>query len=224
MASTKNTLWAFGDSFTFGHSLLDRPGDDYYHNYPEKRVERGLYTELVADKYNLDIDNSAHPGASNLMIIEQIINKLSDIKEGDRIVVGMTDPSRMETFHQLSTNHIARVGLNHFVDNKAGYWKNFSREQVIASKKFIIEVRLPLQAIYERHDYGLVEKLLKSTPASHYYVWGSSQWWSYQTIYECTNGELNDGHFSWTGQQQIADDIITKWKTRKKYVVPFKVT
>ena len=219
MASTKNTLWCFGDSFTYGHSLLNRVGDDYYLNYPEKRVKRGLYTQLVADKFNLKITNTSEPGSSNNMIIEQIIENLHLFKKGDRAIVGLTDPNRIETWKYHTDGTPARHPLNHY----AGYtnnwiWQGFLKPQIIATRRFITEIVYPHAAYDLTYKEKLVAKLLNSSPFTHYYVWGPNQWKNYQTIEQCTNGELKDRHFSCTGQQQLADDIITKWKTRKKYV------
>lgn len=223
MANSRNTLWCFGDSFTFGHSLLDRPGDDYYHNYPEKRVKRGLYTQLVADKFKLEIVNTATPGASNRMVIESIIDNLDKFKKGDRVVVGMTDSTRLETWQAHADGTMTRWPLNHYIHHRHEMFHgHFTKQQVIATRKYILEVVLPTAAYQEIHDYSIVKKLLKYTPVSNYYVWGPSEWKKYHTIFDDTKGKLKDYHFSWKGQQQIADDIVSKWETRKRYVCPIE--
>lgn len=234
MASTKNTLWAFGDSFTIGNGCIDIAGTHYYSEYPERRVKRGIFPERLADHYNLKLVNKAFAGSSNQMILESIIDNLSNMKKGDRVIVGMSDSARLETFVSrggpeptltppanttLEEQRWFRTPLTHYIaSTDIKYWAPFSKQQANLIQKYIVEVILPIATYKEYHEVQLVKKLTKVLPCEYIYIWGALQWSQYEDIFTATKGKLKDYHFSWKGHEDFANKVIKEWKKSKFYV------
>lgn len=72
----KNKLYVYGDSFAM--------------SYNDKRD----WTELVADKLNLDIVNEAQAGLGNIQLFERWLKHFDSYKENDIIVIVLTSPQR----------------------------------------------------------------------------------------------------------------------------------
>ena len=68
-----NTLWTFGDSFTFGHGCRpDGPLPEYYNNY--KKDGDDTWPNLLGSMLNTKVKNFGKCGASNDYILDSIID------------------------------------------------------------------------------------------------------------------------------------------------------
>lgn len=234
MASTKNTLWCFGDSFTIGNGCIDIDGKHYYSEYPERRVKRGIFPERIADHFGLELVNKGFAGSSNTMILESIIDNMSNIKKGDRVIIGMSDSARLETFVSLGgveptftpphgttveEQRWSRFPLTHYIaSTDIKYWAPFTKQQASIVQKYIIEVILPIATYKEYHELQLVKKLTKALLSDYIYIWGANQWTEYEDIFTATKGKLEDYHFSWKGHKDFANKVIKEWNKSKYYV------
>jgi hypothetical protein len=75
----KNKLWVFGCSLSTGFG-----GHNYMVEYDK------TWPKLLADKLNLELDNSAHAGQCNWVSILQFIDKRDEIQKGDIVVFEFT--------------------------------------------------------------------------------------------------------------------------------------
>jgi len=75
----KNKLWVFGCSLSTGFG-----GHDCVIEYDK------TWPKLLANKLNLELDNSAHAGQCNWVSILQFIDKRDEIQKGDVVVFEFT--------------------------------------------------------------------------------------------------------------------------------------
>ena len=75
----KNKLWVFGCSLSTGFG-----GNDCVIEYDK------TWPKLLANKLNLELDNSAHAGQCNWVSILQFIDKRDEIQKGDIVVFEFT--------------------------------------------------------------------------------------------------------------------------------------
>ena len=90
-----NTLWTFGDSFTFGHGCrLDGPLSEYCLNY--KKEGDDIWPNHLGKLLNLNVKNYGKCGASNDFIIDSIINNWDSFKENDYVIIGISYHNRFD--------------------------------------------------------------------------------------------------------------------------------
>ena len=92
-----NTLWTFGDSFTFGHGCREDCNsytvDDYY-GYKQEGDD--IWPNHLANLLNCNVSNLGKNGVSNDYILDVIIDNFDFIKENDYIIIGKTFHGRIE--------------------------------------------------------------------------------------------------------------------------------
>ena len=95
-----NRLIAFGDSFTYGHGLIDC-------HIPEKKVafmvteknwagpnpSKFAWPQVLGDMLGLEVINKSAPGNSNIQIIRDILS-FENLLPSDLVVIGWTYPQR----------------------------------------------------------------------------------------------------------------------------------
>jgi hypothetical protein len=84
-----NTIWGFGDSFTFGHGCRpDGPLSEYYNEY---RIEGDkVWLEWLGEWKNMNTINLGVCGASNEYIFDSVLDNHKNIKSGDVVIIGST--------------------------------------------------------------------------------------------------------------------------------------
>lgn len=218
-----NTSWFFGDSFTYGDGCL--PGFEYYEKYPNPSGK--IWTTIISEKYNFIERNLAERGCSTPMIINTLINNLSNIKSGDMVILSDSLPSRTLGVNskrkkiELVTTDIFET--HHGLDNFFEYEEE--RESFL---NYIINNILPYESIwkkfYEKQILSLQTELLNR--GVEFYFWSHSMWAlrpdSFISIKEDTNYKINDGHFSWYGHLQMAM-LISQSIEIKKYIIHKKI-
>ena len=84
-----NTIWGFGDSFTFGHGCRpDGPLTEYYNEY---RVEGDkVWIEWLGEWKGMKTENRGSCGVSNEYILDSVIDNYNSIESGDIVIIGTT--------------------------------------------------------------------------------------------------------------------------------------
>jgi len=218
-----NTIWFFGDSFTYGDGCL--PGFEYYNTHPS--VDNRIWTTRIAEEYSFIEKNLSERGCSTPMIINSLINNLSKIKPHDMVIISDSLPSRTLGVNskrrkiELVTTDIFET--HHGLDNFFEY--EIERESFL---NHIINNILPYEDIwkvfYEKQIESLQTELLNREV--EFYFWSHSMWAlrtdSFISIREHTNGKIDDGHFSWEGHSQMTK-IISEAIENKKYIIHKKL-
>ena len=93
-------LWTFGDSFTFGHGCrkfsedTSSPYNIKYSNYID--LNRPIWAEHVSTTLGLELLNYGVNGASNDLILDNIIDNISSFKSDDVIVIQISTSARYD--------------------------------------------------------------------------------------------------------------------------------
>lgn len=84
-----NTIWGFGDSFTFGHGCRpDGPLVEYYNEY--KKDGDKVWLEWLGEWKGMNTMNLGLCGASNEYIFDSVLDNDKNIISGDIVVIGTT--------------------------------------------------------------------------------------------------------------------------------------
>ena len=97
----KNKLWVFGDSFS------DSRGIHCYNEFLKRK--QIFWSELLAEKYELELVNCAKGGTGNEIIEDAIVNNYKKFNKGDVIIVGFS------SFCRISIPRTDVYDLQHFV-------------------------------------------------------------------------------------------------------------
>lgn len=100
-----NRLIAFGCSNTFGHGLEDCWDID--NKYPGEHPSKFAWPSLLADKLFLECINKALPGASNKLIMNQVIN--FPFAPNDTVVIMWSYFDRYHVFTDPKKNSISET-------------------------------------------------------------------------------------------------------------------
>jgi hypothetical protein len=84
-----NTIWGFGDSFTFGHGCRpDGPLTEYYNQY--KKEGDKVWIEWLGEWRGMKTENRGSCGVSNEYILDSVIDNYNSIESGDIVIIGTT--------------------------------------------------------------------------------------------------------------------------------------
>jgi hypothetical protein len=206
-----NTLWTFGDSFTFGHGCIpDGPTSEYYFNY--KKEGDDIWPNHLGKLLNTKIKNFGKCGASNDFIIDSIIDQWDKIKENDFVIISRTYHTRfdipLKNKLSLSTNFWHQIeDLKNF-DN---YFESKEKmETVINFQYYFANDELYKKRHLKRYNFLL--KLLNEKNIRTF-IW-DVEYMQYTTRFEkiadATNYEIKDYHFSFKGHKDFTDMVYKK--------------
>jgi hypothetical protein len=197
----KNTIWTFGDSFTEGYN------GDWGNEYIKwKGYKPKNYTEILAEKFDMDLINLGKGGSDNYTIFENFCKNVNNFKNDDIVVINWSSVLRFR-----------------LVDNRNN-WKVFMPESL---QNNIINYSVSYDTISEiltnRDSHLYIEELnskilLLNSIKKDYKLFQ----WTYandgklnttyighcEKIFNETNGELSDGHYSEKGNLELADYLI----------------
>ena len=207
-------LWNFGCSISYGSGC--NVGEEYYERHPE--LKRYKFFELLSEKLNLSPENHGVPGASNEIIIHNIINHIPQMSEGDFVFIGKTEPSRTFLFNDEYnwTNGMkpyrrfipAIVGMWDLMSNR-GYSSKFMEDLV----EYIYESRVKRIGHWSNYYdsfYNGVVKLIEERCCS-VIVWDAITFCKNSvTITQETKGEIIDNHLSWYGHNQLYNYLLNE--------------
>jgi hypothetical protein len=205
-----NTLWTFGDSFTFGDGCrLDGPGNEYCHNY--KKDSDDIWPNIVGNRLNTEVKNFGKCGASNDFIIDCIIDQWDNFKENDFVIIGITFYSRFD------------VPLKNKMTLSTNYWDygdlaNFDADELEQMKTIVdFQYHFADNKLYKlRHlkRFNFLHKLLrkKKITAFSWEVPTLTESDRFQKIIHATEGKIEDYHFSFKGHLDFAEMIYEQIK------------
>jgi hypothetical protein len=211
-----NTLWTFGDSYTFGAGcrfdspiyLSDGDSSEYYDNY--KTEYDDIWPVHLGKMLNLEVKNFGRCGASNDYIIDSVIDNWDFIQENDVVIIGITFHNRIDTpygdtlespyFDKDTTEKDTPYSKEEFetLVNFHYYFTNNSLYKHRFLKRFKFLEKL------------LLQKNIKT------YLWNVTTFTTitrFEKISTATNNKICDQHFSFTGHRNFADMMHKKITT-----------
>ncbi len=203
-----NTLWTFGDSFTFGHGCrVDGPDPEYCYNY--KTDSDDIWPNHLGNMLNLEVKNFGKCGASNDFIIDCIIDQFDFIKENDYVVIGVTYHHRFDAPSKYSKALSAIFWRLEDLNNFSGS----DREEMETLVNF--QYHFASNELYKKRylkRINFLNKILKQKKINTF-IWDVEYMQSstrFEKIANATNGEINDWHFSFKGHRDFADLVHKK--------------
>lgn len=200
-----NNLWIFGDSFSSPFNLV-RPDYNEYLGYEPK-----TFGNLISENFNLNLINTAGPGADNYTIFNHFINNIEKIYKEDILIFGWSDVVRFRFVNE--ENHWNSV----LPAKKLPFWSNLS-------KKTVEEILINrTNKLYEEelNDYiKLINFTFKNNIIIH---WAWLEYdidltlpnYSLPSINADTNGLINDGHYSERGHEILSENMIEYIKKKR---------
>jgi hypothetical protein len=216
-----STLWAFGDSMTFGHGCNELCHSETKEEYlPYKKEGDDVWVNHLGKLLDYEVKNLGKNGASNDYIFDTIIDNFDNIKENDVVVINMTLHGRIEVpfgddiMNVLSSyeNAIKIVGE--------------SKEKDSDEK---IETILNFQYHFSNHQFYkerhrkrfkfIKDRLKEDKKVKFVYMWSLEDddaiYRSFQKIKDDTKGKINDTHFSFNGHLNFAHYIHSSMNNKK---------
>lgn len=209
-----NKLWAFGDSFTYGYGCV--PGYEYYENY--RKDGDKLWCEHIADNLNFKLENKGKNGCSNDYIIDEIIKYWDRIQSDDMVIIGKTYPFRFDIPNpkKIDSDWITNVTYkNHNVtfQESIDYLKPnyFTDEEYSVMVDFIYHFsHNEKYKIRQNNRLKFLSDKLK-LKGVNVIIWDVvTEIEKFERIIAATNGEINDGHFSYDGHLKFSKFIMNK--------------
>ena len=212
------TLWTFGDSHTMGTGCIT--GCEYYEKY--KQDGDRIWPEFVANHFSLELQNKGWSGSSNDMIINQIIDNWEQIHPGDIVIIGQTDSNRFDVPFVKNKEWIT-IRPNDFdrwldTFNKTKNAIKVTQEDVDLLEQYLVTWRN--DSLYAERYYKIFNHYASILKKQNILVviWNTtaSEFMSYETIQNLTNGKIQDLHMSFLGHLQFANWMvkqITHYKT-----------
>lgn len=230
-----NTLWAFGDSMTFGHGCNIECDSKTRINYlPFKKDGDDIWTNHLAKFLNYDVQNLGKNGASNDYIFDCIIDNYNSIKPNDVVVINMTLHGRMEVPFKNGTYSI----LSGYENNKVFLSDiEFKPDNIIPQRAKEdggekIEALINFQYHFSNHQFYkdrhikrfdfIKQRLLNELKVKYVYIWSLEDdlrvYASFETINKATNGVVKDTHFSFNGHFNFAHFLYNTINTNKSII------
>ena len=215
---SKNKLWCFGDSFTYGQGC--RKGFEYFDKYPELREE--IWPDIVGRELGLQTVNLGKPGNSNPFIINQVINSLPLFKENDFVILSDTLPYRLVHpderrygIQPLTTDII--VNSHHHTDRELLSIK--TKEEQEAVLKYVLESIIGYEDLwtsyYFEQFFGFYKHL--TSLGIKVFFWSHNIWAlpnGFDTISGSTQGKIKDSHWSWKGHRYFSKYLLNRIETK----------
>lgn len=219
----KNTLWAFGDSMTYGHGCNSECKSTTKLEYlPYKKDGDDIWANHLGKLLNYNVNNLGKNGASNDYIFDTIIDNFNHIKPNDVVVINMTLHGRLEVPFDGGTYNI----LSGYEKNKT--FMDDKEPQIEAAKSQTeelndekIEALINFQYHFSNHQFYkdrhikrfnfIKDMLVKERNVKFVYLWSLEDdygvYASFETIHKATDGAVNDTHFSFNGHFNFAHFI-----------------
>lgn len=222
MANSKDKIWFFGCSLTFG-SGLELVDSDH----------GSRWSRLVADNFGRVEENRGSPGGSNEMILLNIREDFHNIGPRDWVILQTTFAGRTFGFHResdlpvrfnsMNPNKTDERLLKHHGDEhkfsvlhpKTGTRTYFphSNSSIQLHKdlsEYCANVRLPYLNKWSNHfekEFFFYKTILEDKCEKVIY-WDYNERYAYETIEQATKGKVQDFHFSVKGHYDFSKKII----------------
>jgi hypothetical protein len=212
-------IWGFGDSFTYGFGC--RPGWSY--NSPDSSIPEyftkykkegdKIWLDWLGEWFDEEIKNISRSGASNDKIFDLVLENFEDIKDHDKVIIGMTTWGRTD----VPTNHgwvsllsaweyggmkILKESIsNNISDDKL--WETIINYQYFFSNNPLWEQR------WNTRFNFIIEQLKKKKCQTVLFQIQEPIVLSVQTIRQETG--ISDDHFSFSGHKKFAEVLYKKF-------------
>jgi len=212
-------LWTFGDSYTAGEPI--NFNDHFAKKYGV--TLKTIWPALLADRLNLNLINKAKGGEGNEYIIKSICENLHKIEKDDFVVIGLSNPMRIEVFDWINNKSTTvNPGLHvegrpiKYGDTKGEYrgvkspYSLFRKKSLIGDvdiradkltkvlMKYLMLIKTEGQEYHRQRDievvYGLQKELNKRGIKSLLWSWWLKDYAKELNMYSTIP---KDGH--WTG-------------------------
>lgn len=203
-----NTLWTFGDSFTFGHGCRpDGPLTEYYNNYKTESAD--IWPNLFGNMLNIEVQNFGKCGVSNDYIIDSIIDNWDFFKKNDFVIIGIT-------WHHRFDVPLDNKLISIFPDSDIltfpheTFYKKEQLETIINFQYYFSDNQLYKTRYLKRFNF--LNNLLKEKKINtflwdvHFYQHSNR----FEKIADATNEKIKDYHFSFKGHRDFANMLYKK--------------
>ena len=225
---SKSKLWAFGCSFT--------------HEGAFKGLEEYVWPTRLGERLNVEVRNTGISANSMFGIINQMIDKLSQIEEGDTVVVGTTYPARY-TRPAIKNGYIVGSHFSHWTrewikeaeDAGRSHLKSHTNVSVTSAKamlSFVLDEVEENNNLYDLHFANTVKGLLRELKLRGVKVllWSWRYWSEFERFMDW-DISFDDGHWSPNGHaeaseffyycidnglESASDSLLRKWKYKRK--------
>jgi hypothetical protein len=221
----KNTLWAFGDSMTFGHGCnVDCKSNTRLEYLPYKKEGDDIWSNHLSKLLNYDVINLGKNGASNDYIFGSMIDNFDYINEGDIVIINMTLHGRIEV--PIGDEIVNALSSYENEMKIRGYDSGGDRQEKI-------ETIINFQYHFSNHQFYkdrhikrfnfIKNRLLNEKKVKYVYLWSleevdSGLYSSFETIHKATNGAVNDTHFSFNGHLNFAHFLYNTVRDKKQII------
>ena len=225
----KPTLWVFGDSYSSESNPVIDPSSYLFENDFRKRYAKfkgyypKVFSEIIAEKLDLNLINLAQPGYSNDQIYQSYLEVMDKIKPNDIIFFGWTYVSRFAVanrFNEFQNINIQLEEIN-FEDNLSVSTINemlYNRSTHSIYYKMVINQIKSINKTFENNkiihmsftDVGInMDKII-----NQYIKLLMPRKFKYETIQEETKDEKFNGHLSENGHVDLSEDILNHIKIK----------
>lgn len=215
-------IWGFGDSFTWGHGCrpgwgfghTDNPIPEYYIKH--KKEGDKVWIEWLGEWFNEDTKNIAQSGASNDKIFDWVLDNFEQIKENDKVIIGMTSWARMDIPVYQSWISIISMFEDKGEKNLRNHLKNYVSEEkfwdtIIDYQYFFSESPLWKDRWEKRFNFIIKELNKKKCQTISFQIQDPIVS-SMQTIWQ--DSDIFDYHLSFNGHKKFAEILY------KKFTIP----
>jgi len=220
----KNTLWAFGDSMTFGHGCnVDCKSNTRLEYLPYKKKGDDIWSNHLSKLLNYDVKNLGKNGTSNDYIFGSIIDNFDYISEGDIVIINMTLHGRIEV--PIGDEIVNALSSYENEMKIRGYDSGGDRQEKI-------ETIINFQYHFSNHQFYkdrhikrfdfIKNRLLNEKKVKYVYIWSLEDdddvYTSFETIKKATNNLINDTHFSFNGHFNFAHFLYNTVRDTKQLI------
>lgn len=219
-------LWVFGDSNSALYTDRTMKLQDWVKPYIDYLgYEPKNFSQILAEKLNLELENYGMGGSDNYTIFETLFNQMKKFdKENDVIFVGLTDTSRFRIVDKTNFRSIAVGGRNDNLSVSSDAISEIltNRMHPLFAKEFENYVNLFKMVLdgYKVYFWTLFDPLRESKgiinimKLGYLYKRGNIT-----CIKQETEGLVNDGHFGEKGNLLLAELFYTFLnETRAAYI------
>lgn len=220
-----NTLWTFGDSFTFGHGCREDCNSytiDEYFGY--KKQGDDIWPNHLGGLLNCNVNNLGKNGVSNDYILDKIIENFDNINKNDYIVIGKTFHGRIEvpyknkiykSFASYEGGKIDKTTNSNDLWIKSEF-KDLNDEIIETIINF--QYHFSNEMFYKERNNKRFEfiknRLYNEKNIKFCYIWGLEEdkkfYHTFEQIIHATNGKVIDTHFSFKGHLDFSHFIYNK--------------
>jgi hypothetical protein len=209
-----NTIWGFGDSFTFGHGCRsDGPLVEYYNEY--KKEGDKVWLEWLGEWKEMTTINLGVCGASNEYIFDSLLDNHKNIKSGDIVIIGSTLWGRRDI--PIDGRWLSLLSILE-ADGEVVRVNTMSLED----RNLLIDYQLkfgedPLWKVRMSKRYEFVKETLSDRDVQ-VLLWNIKDEISRRTEKIRNVSPYMDYHFSFDGHKKFAEYLLRKLSSKKNLI------